>query len=134
MAGRSTVSIGRSSTACITLRFVSRNEIEGWITVAVEVAVDVWRGEYHGDFYPGELPSFGRELAKIHQSLFGVTRFTPVEPSLSLTFTGDGRGHFVVEGKAEKLSSPSGTYLHFQFDLDQTDLPPIISALQGFEN
>ncbi|MGA3237191.1 MAG: hypothetical protein ABSG03_12865 [Bryobacteraceae bacterium] len=53
-----------------------------------------------------------------------------MEPNLVLKMVGDGRGHISVEGKAQP-EFYSGTYLVFRFSLDQTELPPIATALLG---
>jgi len=61
-----------------------------------------------------------------------MATFTPMEPYLELKLTGDGKGHILVEGKAQDpLSGHYGTYVAFRLGLDQTELPAIASALRA---
>src|SRR5216684_6839774 len=79
-------------------------------------------------FYRGELSQFASDIEKLYKDLVGVAQLTPIERHLELRFTGDGKGHILVEGKAQHRLS-AGTYLKFTMELDQTELPAIANAL-----
>ena len=56
-----------------------------------------------------------------------------MEKWLDLSSLGDGLGHVVFSGTVRDKKGGMGTALHFSLELDQTDLPHIISALTAVE-
>ena len=76
----------------------------------------------------GELGRFAQEIRTLHRDLAGTAALQPLEPNLTLTLIGDGKGHIAVEGEATNHFG-LGTTLRFQFDIDQTFLPRIAEAL-----
>jgi hypothetical protein len=126
------VFIGKEVSGFIAIRIVKRESKEGWITAEIEIRADVWHGKFLGDFYRGELSGLGQSLQRLHATLTGTAHLAPIEQCLDLTFTGDGKGHIVVRGKAQ--SDPaSGNALLFRIELDQTELLDIIAGLMASE-
>jgi len=99
-----------------------------WLETEVEVFVGAWRGRFAAMLNTYEFADFRRDLGALYGMLLGEARFKAYEGWLSLTLTGDGRGHVVVEGTACD-DRGIGNELHFGFHLDQTDLPSLIARL-----
>jgi hypothetical protein len=62
----------------------------------------------------GELSRFAEEIRCLHRNLSGTARLQPIGPGIILTFTGDGKGHIIVDGIARN---------HFETSTDRPDLP-----------
>lgn len=123
--------IGHAESESVTIEVVG-SQPDGWRVTHVEVACDGWRGSFRWQFSAGELRRFGYEVQELYRELSGAAILVPMQPNLELKMTGDGKGHVIVEGKAEPELS-SGTYLVFRLSLDQTDLLPIAAALIAFD-
>ena len=106
----------------------SPQSFEGWRNAEIEVHCDCWIGRMSGNFMKGELGRFAQEIRTLHRDLAGTAELQPLEPNLTLTLTGDGKGHVAVDGEATNHFA-RGTTLHFRFDIDQTFLPRIAEAL-----
>lgn len=76
----------------------------------------------------GELHKFGQDINNLYANLKCTAALRPIEPYLLMTLNGDGRGYIHVVGMA-RHDPQSRTKLEFEFDMDQTELPPIASAL-----
>jgi hypothetical protein len=113
----------------ISIHLCSESKGEGWYDASVHVRCGVWTGAFRAEFRAGELRTFASELEHLYRSLSGCARLDPIEPYLSLTFVGDGKGHIAVAGKAQQQFGLD-TYLTFELALDQTDLPTIVRALR----
>jgi hypothetical protein len=113
----------------ILIHVCSETKGEGWYDASVQVRCGVWTGAFGAEFRAGELRTFANELEDLYRSLSGCARLNPIEPYLSLTFVGDGKGHITVAGKAQQ-EFDLDTYLTFRLALDQTDLPAIVRALR----
>ena len=75
--------------------------------------------------------SFHAQLIELYESLTGEARLPSSYKNLEVSLIGDGLGHVMVRVSA--LAGPSmGTRLSFDFTLDQTQLPAVISAVQKF--
>src|SRR6476660_6964955 len=73
---------------------------------------------------------FASEIDRLYKNLTGVAQLCPIERHLELKLSGDGKGHVLVEGKAQHRLS-LGTYLAFRLEIDQTELPAIVSCLRS---
>jgi hypothetical protein len=122
---------GRSGEQ-IHIRRASANGPEGWFDTEVEVHCDGWRGKFIASFMQGELQGLALGLRTIHEHLVGQAVFTPLEPNLELSFTGDGKGHIEVKGSARN-NFHTETKLSFRLAVDQTDLPAIAKALADMD-
>jgi len=121
------IAIGNSESERVIIEIVGRGA-EEWAIAHVEVACDAWRGAFRCEFCAGELHQFGKEIQQLYRTLDGTAKLAPIEPNLELKLTGDGKGHITVAGKAV-AQFHTGTYLIFNFSLDQTQLPAIAAAL-----
>jgi len=82
------------------IRFGSQTNSEGWFDAEVEVQCDSWRGKIRASFMRGELARFAEEIRILHEKLTGEARLEPLAPYLTLSFSGDGKGHVKVGGTA----------------------------------
>jgi hypothetical protein len=73
------------------------------------------------------------DLQSLNIALSGTIRFESLDQFLFLTFTGDGKGHVAVEGKAQSDTSINNVLL-LSLELDQTDLPGVIDGLRACES
>jgi hypothetical protein len=123
------VVIGKPGAGHVSINVSDRNS-EGWLSGTLEVSARAWSGRYGAWFHQGELRQFASEIEKLYRNLIGPAQFTPMEPYLELKFTGNGKGHILVEGKAQDSLS-DGTHLAFKLELDQTELLAIADALRA---
>jgi hypothetical protein len=123
------VIFGKLSSDHVSIN-VSGQDAEGWSRAEFVVRTGPFRGGCDASFYQGELRQFASEIEKLHRDLVGFAELQPIEPFLELKLAGDGRGHIFVKGKAQNSLSDE-TYLVFRFELDQTELPAIVTALRA---
>jgi hypothetical protein len=121
------VVIGDNGADHVSLKIMGRDR-EGWSRAEIEVRCDGWTGKVKGDFMKGELARFADEIRRLHRDLIGTAQLQPLEPNISLTLAGDGKGHIAVDGSAQN-SFGSGTRLVFRFTIDQTYLKEIADSL-----
>jgi hypothetical protein len=93
----------------------------------VEVHCDGWRGKINAEFYQDELATFAEEIRVLHSNLTGIAQLQPTEPNITLKLEGDGKGHIVVDGTAQRTLG-ANTQLAFRIEIDQTYLPQIAGA------
>jgi hypothetical protein len=94
----------------------------------VSVRSSPFSGKLTAGFLAGELNRFGREIERLYIELTGKAELQPLEPNITITMIGNGRGNIDVAGSArERLGW--GPELRFEFELDQTHLPAIYKAL-----
>jgi hypothetical protein len=127
MAKINEIVIGNKGADCVSLKVGERGS-EGWSNAEIEVRCDGWVGSLKGSFREGELTRFAQDVRRLHHDLFGTARLQPTEPNITLTMTGDGKGHIAVDGSARNNFS-SGTQLTFRFTIDQTYLKAIADSL-----
>ena len=128
MTGREEIVIGNKGADYVSLVVVTGRDIEGWSGATIEVHCDGWAGSMRGCFQTGELAGFAEEIRGLHRKLSGIARLKPLEPNVTLTLVGDGKGHITVEGVAQNHFA-SGTELTFRFTIDQTYLKGIADSL-----
>lgn len=119
--------IGNRGSDCVTIR-TGKYDREDWFRAEIVVYCDGWRGAFDGCFMKGELKRLALDLSAIQKSLSGDASLDPLEPNLTLHFSGDGKGHISVKGDACNRFE-TGTHLTFAFEFDQTYLKRIIDAL-----
>jgi hypothetical protein len=107
---------------------ISKRSYEGWHRANIEIRCDGWRGNVREDFRKGELSRFAEEIRQLYHDLLGTARLDPLEPNVTLTLTGDGKGHITVAGVARN-DFVRKVFLNFQFSIDQTYLPAIADSL-----
>ena len=133
MTEKSDVRIGGKDGEFVSVRRITRTNSEGWFNAEVEVQCDGWRGKIRASFMRGELARFAEEIRILHEELAGEARLEPLEPYLTLSFSGDGKGHIKVGGTAENHLG-SGTKLLFWLEVDQTYLPSIAKAFRDADS
>lgn len=102
---------------------------EGWASVQVEVVVQCFRGLIQAYLERPDLERFAQAVVALHASLSGKAELSPIEGQFSVALVGNGRGAVSVSGLA--LANASyGSKLQYEFELDQTFLPPVITELQ----
>jgi hypothetical protein len=123
--------IGKPGADHIEIAVSGRHPVEPWLTGTLRVSAGPWRAEIGASFYKGELRQFATEIEKLHRELIGSAHFSPMEPTLVLKLTGDGKGHIEVSAKAQDLRSSNAASLMFTLELDQTELLAIAAALRS---
>ncbi len=121
------VTIGHTQADYVRIDVLS-HEVDDWRVADVEVACGIWKGTFRWQFYKGELRRFGQQIQQLYRTLSGTVSLDSMEPNLTLKMSGDGKGHMLIEGRAEP-EFHVGTYLVFSLALDQTELPSIVDAL-----
>jgi hypothetical protein len=97
-----------------------------WVYATIRAGA--FRGEYEALLRTDELTSFRDQLATLHTALNGSATFETMEHWLRVDVQGDGRGHFLA--KCEARDQPGvGNTLRFELTFDQTELPPMLTAL-----
>ena len=119
--------IGNRGSDYVAIR-PSRYDREDWLASEVEIKCGGWSGSLKASFMKGELGRLADELRLLEQCLSGAAEFKPLESYIQLGFSGDGKGHIHVRGKAYSSLSLE-TQLSFAFEIDQTYLKSIIDAL-----
>ena len=99
-----------------------------WVRCRVSVRAHPFEGTFIGDLRTDELERLHEDLTALYQDLRGELHFENMDGHLTFNITGDGRGHFSLEGIVQ--SDPSaGQRLSFRLLFDQTDIPPIVADL-----
>jgi hypothetical protein len=127
------VLIGKEGSGFVSIRVTGRTRDPDWITAEIEIRAGVWRGKYGGSLYHGELSTLADNLQLIYATLSGTACLECLDGFLRLTFTGDGKGHVSVDGKAQSETSVNNVLL-LSIELDQTDLPEVIDGLRACES
>jgi len=130
--GSAEVLIGGEEGNRISIRRRTKNGPEGWFDTEIEVRCDGWHGKFGASFMQGELSQFAKQVQDLHQHLHGQATLEPMEPNLTLSLSGDGKGHVEISGVAQKQFH-TGTKLTFKMELDQTYLPAIARALANID-
>lgn len=108
-------------------------QILGRWSANIGVRCDGWSGDIRGTFFKGELLGFAEEISRLYRDLTGTAQLKPLEPNITLTLTGDGKGHVTVEGTARNHFQ-TDTLLKFQFTIDQTYLKSIGESLTAADS
>jgi hypothetical protein len=105
---------------------------DGWGRAEVSASASLWRGTICGNFYRGELSLLAAELERLYTRLEGETIFDPMEHLLRIRVLADGKGHFRWEVVLQEVYVDAPR-LEFKLQLDQTELPAIISGLRAMD-
>jgi hypothetical protein len=101
---------------------------DNWISCDVQVSAGGFRGSFRASFRWEDFQGLLDEIHSLSQTLEGTASFSTLEGQIEFSLTGDGKGHVRVQGVAQ--DQPGGNRLHFEFEIDQTYLPPISAALE----
>jgi hypothetical protein len=129
------VRIGSASDHAIVVRPTRRERPESteywdgnWVIADVEVAAGAFRGRYGTSLRAEELHAFRDGMRALGSKLDGLAAFKTIEEQLRIQIVGDGRGHF--HAACHAIDAPGdGSRLTFDVDFDQTELVPIVRAL-----
>jgi hypothetical protein len=127
MNANTEIVIGSKGAEHVSLE-ISNRSYEDWHSASIGIRCDGWQGNVRGHFRKGELSRFAQEVRQLHRDLSGTARLNPLEPNVTLTLTGDGKGHITVTGVARDNFARK-VFLDFQFSIDQTYLPAIADSL-----
>jgi hypothetical protein len=101
-----------------------------WLKVQIQIKVGAFSGNYIAQLQTMDFSGFEKELKRIYIDLKGVTQFNSIEEWLMVMLIGDGLGHFKVECRA--CDSPgTGNTLQFEFQIDQTYIPNLITQVSN---
>lgn len=85
-------------------------------------------GQIPARFHTWDLQKFRDELSQLYEKLEGEALLSTVEGWITSTCKGDGLGHIsLVGGATDEMGN--GDRLNFEFKMDQTFLPDILSQL-----
>jgi hypothetical protein len=101
-----------------------------WITVEIEVHAGRFRGRYPACLRTTDFLGLKDNLAEAHRSLKASIEFEPMEEQLAMRISGDGRGHFTAECRAQDEAG-IGNVLEFELHFDQTEIPPVLRSLDA---
>ena len=105
------VIIGWIDSDHVSINIVGRSK--DWIDGTVQISAGVWSGTFRASFYEGELGLFAFEIDRLSKNLPGFARLVQSNRTWNKKLTGDGKGHVLVEGKAQHRLS-LGTHLAFR--------------------
>jgi hypothetical protein len=94
----------------------------------IELVGGPFQGSISAVAYLDPYPHFHQELIKLYQTLSGNATLGGYE-NFEMTLTGDGLGHIQARVSAVAVHH-LGIRLNFIMEFDQTQLPPIISAIK----
>ena len=94
----------------------------------VEIRSGPFFGAFRSFFSIKELAAFTKDVERLYNALSGAVTLSQLEGHLNLKMEHTRLGHIRVQGHAR---SDRAWYavLHFDFEIDQTFLPKIVSAL-----
>jgi hypothetical protein len=135
--------VGRRQEDHIKIRVLRRSRPSGddywdgnWVDSEMQVNIRPWRATYLAQLRTEEFSRFRDQLGEMYDGTRKEASFEPMEPWLALTLEVDPLGHIAVKGEAgpEGFGKVFGQVrLGFRLTevMDQTDLPPLIEALDG---
>jgi|SRR5215475_876485 len=104
-----------------------------WLVTPVEVVAGAFEGSVGASLRAEELRGFREAMQQLSRSLRGEALLESMETWLTLRVTAERSGHIAVSGKVADRPG-IGNELSFRIEgLDQSYLPPIISALEEVE-
>lgn len=112
------------------LRFEIEPEYSGWLRAQVTIQVPGFIGSIVASFESGDFEAFEKKLRVLNETLTGAADFWSRENQVVFSLRGDRLGHIEVTGEA--WSKPCyENKLEFEFSIDQTFIPSILSQLDA---
>ena len=121
--------IGNEGGEHVTIGPIGDDNGEDWFHAEAIISVNGFKGNITPYFEISDLNRFYTQLVKLYEKLKGEAELNPIEGQFYLKLIGDGMGHIQVEGKAYTHAT-YGSYLNFEFEVDQTHLPKLIKSLE----
>jgi hypothetical protein len=128
MADSEEIVIGNKGADYVSIRAIGPAPGGLYTKAEIQVHCDGWSGTAKWSFCKGELRAFADAVRRLYRDLSGIAELQPLEPNITLSLTGDGKGHINAEGEVRN-NLPSGTALTFSFSIDQTYLMEIADRL-----
>jgi hypothetical protein len=100
-----------------------------WITCELQIAAGGFRGSFRADLRSEEFQAFLEEAEGLSETLEGSAALSTMEGQIALSLTPDAADRIRVEGDAMDEAG-SGNRLHFEFEIERMDLPPIRQSLE----
>jgi len=101
-----------------------------WLQATIEITTGGFRGRFDAMLRAEDFVRFREQLRPLNERLSGVARFDTMEEWLRIEVDGDGKGHFRADCSATDQPGV-GNRLTFAVDIDQTELPRILRALDA---
>ena len=121
--------IGDEGGEHITIGPIGGINSNDWFQAETNISVNSFKGNIAPYFEINDLSRFYTQLVKLYEKLKGEAELNPIEGQFALKLIGDGMGHIQVEGIAYTHAT-YGSYLKFEFEVDQTHLPKLIKSLE----
>jgi hypothetical protein len=104
-----------------------------WLFSPITASLGSFTAQLYAQLRVDELQAFRHGLQRIDRDLQGEATLTSIEHWVSLTVACQSNGTLALTGELDDVLGP-GNLLRFAMDdLDQTDLPNMISALETIE-
>ena len=108
-------------------------EGDDWLAATISIRSGAFAGSFDAALMTCDFQPFERQLQELYESLRGTATFSTIERQLEVNCVGNERGGISIDGVAQDRAG-DGNQLRFQFDLDQTYLPELISELQQIQS
>ena len=108
------------------------DDTDDWLNSTVSVVAGEFRGTVSAMLMTIDFALFRRRIELLHRTLDGSALFETIEHQLHIECIGNGMGRIQIKGTIAD-GVIEGTQLTFEFDSDQTFLPPIIRQLKKIE-
>jgi hypothetical protein len=134
MAGEHAVTFGSLEREFVRLRLgkaYDDDEPYRGVDTRIDLKVGGFSADAKACLFTGELRGLRDELKRLHRSLSGTIEFRTLEGQVEFDATLTETGHLNMRGHLQDVAG-IGNRLEFYLDLDQTFLPPAISALDAF--
>ena len=135
MAETTEIMIGNASGQHVAIRPLWRchpnaanHDDANWIESDIRVTAGRFRGGFRASLRSQDFHRFQAELKSLTETLGGKALFDTMEGQIEIELDGDGKGHVLVKGKMLDEAGIGNT-LSFAFEIDQTYLPAIASAV-----
>jgi hypothetical protein len=135
--------VGRRDEDHLEIRVLRRSHPQtndywdgNWVESEIGIHIRPWRATYQAQLRTEEFSRFRDQLRDVYDGTRWEASFEPMEPWLELTLESDALGHVTIKGQAGaegfgKIFGQVRLNFHLTGVMDQTDLPPLIAALDG---
>lgn len=101
-----------------------------WLKVDVQVKAGAFRCSLEADLRADDFSRLRGDLAALYTALRGTAVLKTLEGWVEVTIVGDGKGH--LSASCAVMDAPgTGNRLTFKLNFDQTDVPPMLAALNA---
>jgi hypothetical protein len=129
--------IGRPASDHLRIRPIHRERPDStdywdgnWLSVEISIQSGAFRGKYQANLRSDEFATLLGGLVELSDNLAGEAALQSMEDWIRVQLVGDGRGLFQVTGYARDMAG-TGNRLTFEFEIDQTELAPIVRDLEA---